>query len=106
MGDIIRPGEVDYAAVQQGKIHETLDKKTDQLNQTADSQKQRADERSDKKREQAQQEAAPSLQKAGKAAAEAAFISVDSSWRLAFTASAEKAKKSTNLRWMTGKTLA
>lgn len=75
LGDIIRPGEVDYAAVQQGKIHETLDKKTDQLNQTADSQKQRADERSDKKREQAQQEAAPSLQKAGKAAAEAAFIS-------------------------------
>lgn len=75
LGDIIRPGEVDYAAVQQGKIHETLDKKTDQLNQTADNQKQRADERSDKKREQAQQEAAPSLQKAGKAAAEAAFIS-------------------------------
>lgn len=30
LGDIIRPGEVDYAAVQQGKIHETLDKKTDQ----------------------------------------------------------------------------
>ena len=54
---------------------ETLDKKSDQLNQTADNQKQRADERSDKKREQAQQEAAPSLQKAGKAAAEAAFIS-------------------------------
>ena len=73
--DVIRPGEVDYAAVQQGKIHETLDKKSDQLNQTADNQKQRADERSDKKREQAQQEAAPSLQKAGKAAAEAAFIS-------------------------------
>ena len=73
--DVIRPGEVDYAAVQQGKIHETLDKKSDQLSQTADNQKQRADERSDKKREQAQQEAAPSLQKAGKAAAEAAFIS-------------------------------
>ena len=31
---------------------------------------------------------------------------INSSWRLAFTASAEKAKKSTNLRWMTGKTLA
>ena len=30
--DVIRPGEVDYAAVQQGKIHETLDKKSDQLN--------------------------------------------------------------------------
>lgn len=75
LGDIIRPGETDYAAVQRGKIMETLDKKSDQLNQTADNQKQRADERSDKKREQAQQEAAPSLQKAGKAAAEAAFIS-------------------------------
>lgn len=74
-GDIIRSGNVDYAAVQKGKIMETLDKKSDQLNQTADNQKQRADERSDKKREQAQQEAAPSLQKAGKAAAEAAFIS-------------------------------
>lgn len=75
LGDIIRPGEVDYAAVQKGKIMETLDAKSDQLNQTADSQKQRADDRSEKKREQAQQEAAPSLQKAGKAAAEAAFIS-------------------------------
>lgn len=74
-GDIIRSGNVDYAAVQKGRIMETLDKKSDQLNQTADNQKQRADERSDKKREQAQQEAAPSLQKAGKAAAEAAFIS-------------------------------
>lgn len=74
-GDIIRSGNVDYAAVQKGKIMETLDKKSEQLNQTADNQKQRADERSDKKREQAQQEAAPSLQKAGKAAAEAAFIS-------------------------------
>ena len=74
-GDIIRSGNVDYAAVQKGKIMETLDKKSDQLNQTADNQKQHADERSDKKREQAQQEAAPSLQKAGKAAAEAAFIS-------------------------------
>ena len=73
--EVVQSGNVDYAAVQQGKIHETLDKKTDQLNQTADNQKQRADERSDKKREQAQQEAAPSLQKAGKAAAEAAFIS-------------------------------
>lgn len=73
--DVVRSGNVDYAAVQRGKIMETLDKKSDQLNQTADNQKQRADERSDKKREQAQQEAAPSLQKAGKAAAEAAFIS-------------------------------
>lgn len=73
--EVVQSGNVDYAAVQQGKIHETLDKKSDQLNQTADNQKQRADERSDKKREQAQQEAAPSLQKAGKAAAEAAFIS-------------------------------
>lgn len=73
--DAVRSGNVDYAAVQRGKIMETLDKKTDQLNQTADSQKQRADDRSEKKREQAQQEAAPSLQKAGKAAAEAAFIS-------------------------------
>lgn len=73
--DAVRSGNVDYAAVQRGKIMETLDKKTDQLNQTADSQKQRADERSEKKREQARQEAALSLQKAGKAAAEAAFIS-------------------------------
>ena len=73
--DAVRSGNVDYAAVQRGKIMETLDTKSDQLNQTADSQKQRADERSEKKREQAQQEAAPSLQKAGKAAAEAAFIS-------------------------------
>lgn len=73
--DVVRSGNVDYAAVQRGKIMETLDKKSDQLNQTADNQKQRADERSDKKREQAQQEAAPSLQKAGKAAAEASFIS-------------------------------
>lgn len=72
--DVIRPGEVDYAAVQQGKIHETLDKKSDQLNQTADNQKQRADERSDKKREQAQQEAAPSLKKAGEAAASSAAV--------------------------------
>ena len=31
---------------------------------------------------------------------------VNSSWRLVFTASAKRAKKSTNLRWMTGKTLA
>lgn len=87
------PGNVDYAAVQRGKIMETLDKKSDQLNQTADNQKQRADERSDKKREQAQQEAAPSLQKAGKAAAEAALFRVDSSWRLVFTASAKRARK-------------
>lgn len=70
--DVVRSGNVDYAAVQQGKIHETLDKKSDQLNQTAEDQKQRADERSRKKREQAQQEAAPSWQKAGKAAAGAA----------------------------------
>lgn len=50
--DVVRSGNVDYAAVQRGKIMETLDKKSDQLNQTADNQKQRADERSDKKREQ------------------------------------------------------
>lgn len=72
--EVVQSGNVDYAAVQQGKIHETLDKKSDQLNQTADSQKQRADERSDKKREQAQQEAAPSLKKAGEAAASSAAV--------------------------------
>lgn len=72
--DVVRSGNVDYAAVQKGKIMETLDKKSDQLNQTADNQKQRADERSDKKREQAQQEAAPSLIKAGEAAASSAAV--------------------------------
>lgn len=70
--EAVRPGNVDYAAVQQGKICETLDDKTDQLNQTAKGQKQRADERSEKKRDAAQQEAAPSWQKAGKATASAA----------------------------------
>lgn len=70
--EAVKPGNVDYAAVQQGKIFETLDKKSNQLNETAKQQQQHADERSEKKRDMARKEAAPSWSKAGKAATSAA----------------------------------
>lgn len=104
--DVVRSGNVDYAAVQKGKIMETLDKKSDQLNQTADNQKQRADERSDKKENKHSRKQHHPCKRLEKLLRRPLLFRVDSSWRLAFTASAEKAKKSTNLRWMTGKTLA
>ena len=104
--DVVRSGNVDYAAVQRGKIMETLDKKSDQLNQTADNQKQRADERSDKNENKHSRKQHHPCKRLEKLLRRPLLFRVDSSWPLAFTASAKRERKLTNLRWMTGKTLA
>lgn len=104
--DVIRPGEVDYAAVQQGKIHETLDKKSDQLSQlptTRSSVRMSAAIKSENKHSRKQHRPCKRQEKLLR---RPLLFRVDSSWRLVFTASAKRARKSTNLRWMTGKTLA
>lgn len=75
LGDVIRPGNVDYASVQQGKIHQTLDNKDTQLKQTASDKKADIDRASERKIHAAQNAAKPSWQKAGKAAISAAAFS-------------------------------
>ena len=91
--DVVRPGHVDYAAVQRGKVTETLDNKDAQLNHTADKQKQRADDRSDAKRKEAQHAAAPSLQKAAMAAAGTAAFSGTSQLAIGIYGKCKEGKK-------------
>lgn len=91
--DVVRPGHVDYAAVQRGKVMETLDYKDTQLNDIADRQKRRADDRSEVQRKEAQQAAAPSLQKAASVAAGAAAFSGTSQFAIGIYRKCKEGKK-------------
>jgi len=91
--DVVRPGHVDYAAVQRGKVTETLENKDAQLNHTADKQRQHADDRSDAKRKEAQRAAAPSLQKAAMAAAGTAAFSGTSQLAIGIYGKCKEGKK-------------
>ena len=73
--DVVKPGTADYAEVQQGAIHKTLDQKNQEFQKTASENKKTVEQESQAKRDAAKQKAAPSWEKAGKAAGIAAGIS-------------------------------
>lgn len=73
--DVVKPGHVDYAEVQQGRIHKTLHKETKKLRENAQEQKDSIDAESQKQRDIANEKAKPSWHKAATAAGISAGIS-------------------------------
>lgn len=73
--EVVHPGSVDYAEVQQGTIHRTLHQEERKLRGDAQDQKEKIEEKSKDKRQAAQEKAAPSWGKAAKAAGASAAIS-------------------------------
>lgn len=72
--DVVRSGNVDYAEVQQGTIHQTLDREVDNLQQNAAKQKANITKESEMQRETAVTRAKPSWGEASKFAGIAAGI--------------------------------
>lgn len=92
--DAVRPGNVDYAEVQQGSIHKTLDREVAELENYSIEQKETIKQDSTKQRETARHRAEPSWGKA----AEAAGISAGISGGLQFASSIHrKCKKGKKL---------
>lgn len=73
--DVVKPGNVDYAEVQQGAIHKTLYKETKKLQENADEQKSAVDAESQKQKNIAKENAKPSWKKAAVSAGITAGIS-------------------------------
>lgn len=73
--DVVKPGNVDYAEVQQGAIHKTLHNETKKLRDNAQAQKDSIEAESQKQRDIANEKAKPSWGKAGAAAGISAGIS-------------------------------
>ena len=72
--EVVHPGTVTYAQVQQGAIHSTLDLESENLRENALHQDETIDRQSQEKKSQAQLRAQPSVAEAAKTAAFAAGI--------------------------------
>ena len=72
--DAVRPGLADYAEIQQGSIHKTLDHESENLNHRAAEQKEQISQESDENRAIAKDHAKPSLGEAVETAGTAAIV--------------------------------
>lgn len=73
--EAVRPGNVNYAEVQQGAIHNTLNSEDVRINQYADTKKDAIDNKAERDRAQAHEHAKPSWGKAIETAGTAAVVS-------------------------------